>query len=100
MLAKNQQGVAGFNAEKLPGFFWNDDLTTITNFCGAENFLCVLFSQNMFTACYDDPLLSHFSYFSHREYIGNRSDCQVRSGLIVQRIPPAMQVVQKSYTYA
>ena len=72
MLAKDQQGVSGFNAEELPGLLGNHDLTPVTHLCGAEYPLLLALTKNVFAASqWLPPGKSHFSYFSHGRIIQN-----------------------------
>ena len=68
--AKNQEGISRFNSKKLPGFFRDDNLPTVTDFCGTEYTLGIAFTKYVFASGHlTTSLYSYFSYFSHRMII-------------------------------
>ena len=70
VFAQNQQCVTGLDAEELPGFLGNDDLSPIAHLGGAKNTVLVTFAEDVLASSHGNLLLkSYFSYFSYGRII-------------------------------
>ena len=66
-LSQNQQRISGFDAEECSGFLGNDDLTAVTDLCGAEYPLGIGLTQNVFASRHIITSLNHIFHIFHTD---------------------------------
>ena len=86
MFASEQQGIAGFDPEKFPGFLGDHDLSPVTDSCSTEYPLLFVFAEDVFASGHFITSFIFFILFTPVNYNENRSGCQYRSRKLVATI--------------